>query len=315
MSRTIARALVAATAAAALAGGLLVAAPAATAVAPTVQNLQGAPEPPGKVVIKWDAYSAFTVDHYEIRVEPGSRYKEALATDTSIAFSNLTWGTKYTASVIAVEAGTGTQSDPADLVLPGRKLSAKINKVYTLRGDTVRIAGTLLDDKNKPVAGKVIKVQVAPAPYKPPVYQTIGKTKTDSKGAFAFRTEADRNAIYRVLNSEKTTAGGWDANMVLNVGVPVSMRFSANPVAFGQPVTVKGRLDCPAALVAGSPVKLQQRINGTWKTFKATKVTKKGRYAITFTPPSQVDRAWRVFTQAGPVFHTSVSKAKALTVR
>jgi hypothetical protein len=315
MPRRITRALVAATAVAALAGGLLVTAPAATAVPPTVQNLQGVPKPPGTVEITWDAYTAFTVDHYEILVMPGSRYQEALATETSIDFNNLTWGTKYTATVVAVEDVTGTKSDPVDLVLPGRKLSAKINKVYTLRGDTVRVAGTLLDHKNKPVAGKVIKVQVALAPYKPPAYQTIGKTKTNRNGAFKFDTKADRNAIYRVLNTQKNTAGGWDANMVLNVGVPVSMRFSSNPVPFGQALTVKGGLNCPADLVAGVPVKLQQRINGTWKTYKATKANSRGKYAITFTPPSRTDRAWRVFTQGGPVFHTSVSKAKALTVR
>ncbi len=313
MSRTIARAMVALTAAAALAAGLLIGAQTATAAVP-ITSLSATPKPPATVVIKWDAFGGAT-DHYQVIVQPGDRKQTVSAPATTATFEDLSWGSNYTATVTALDSVGAALSDPTELKIPGVRLSAKLNKPSAVRGTNVVVSGTLRDTKNKALGGKTIKVQVALAPYQPPMYQTLGKTKTKPNGTFTYTAKADRNAIYRVLYSGKGTAGGWDANMVLGVRVPISMRFSSNPVPFGQAVTFRGALDCPASLVAGAPIKLQQRINGKWKTAKATKVTAKGKYAIVFTPPSATDRAWRVLTQAGPSFAKSTSVGKPLVVR
>jgi hypothetical protein len=315
MSRSIARTLVAATATAALAAGLLVGAQTASVAVDTIQNVHAVPKPPGAMEITWDAYSG-TFDHYVVKVTPGPYVVDTvMAGDPTVAgFTDLTWGTNYFATVTAVDGNT-VVAESATLKIAGIKLRGSLAKVGAVRGDPVKISGTLTTANNKPLAGKKIVVQVALAPYKPPVYQKIGQTRSKANGSYTFKTTADRNAIYRVLYKAKDTAGGWDANMVLGVRVPVSMRFSSNPVSFGKPVTFSGKLGAPASLVKGVQVKLQQRINGKWKTARTTQVNAKARYKFVFTPPSRTDRAWRAWTKAGPVFATSNSFGKALTVR
>lgn len=316
MSRSIARTLVAATATAALAAGLLVGAQTASVAVDTIQNVHAVPKPPGAMEITWDAYSG-TFDHYVVKVTPGPYVVDTvMAGDPTVAgFTDLTWGGTYNATVTAVDGLDQVVAESATLKIAGIKLGASLNKVAAVRGDAVKISGTIRTPKNKPLAGKKIVLQVALAPYKPPVYQNIGRAKSKGNGSFSFRTTADRNAIYRVLYRGRDTAGGWDANMVLGVRVPVSMRFSSNPVSFGKPVTFSGKLGAPASLVKGVQVKLQQRINGKWKTARTTQVNAKARYKFVFTPPSRTDRAWRAWTKAGPVFATSNSFGKALTVR
>jgi hypothetical protein len=317
MSRSFARALVAVMGTVALAAGLLVGAQTASAVGDEIQNVHAIPQPPGSMTITWDPYTTQAFDHYVVTVNPGSRVVDSVMSGdpTSATFENLTWGTNYNATVVAVDSGENALSDPGTLKIQGTKLRGSLVKVAAVRGDKVKISGTLTTANNKPLVGKKIVVQVALAPYKPPTYTRIGQTKSKKKGAYSFTTTADRNAIYRVLYKAKDTAGGWDGNMVLGVRCPVSLKFSSNPVSFGQQVTFSGKVSCPASLVAGAQVKLQQRINGKWKTAKTTRLNANAKYTVGYTPTSATDRAWRAWTQAGSSFATSNSFGKSLTVR
>lgn len=311
-ARPLARAATAAAAALALAAGVLVGAPSASAAAP-VENVRANPVPPERVSISWDAFTAFTVDHYEVRVQPGSGYYPTDdGDDTNVLIDDLGWGTKYTVTVQAV--GTvGQESEKATLVLPGMKLRASLVKVHAVRGTFAKITGTLTDHANQAIKGARIQLQSTPTTKRPPLWRNVKTTTTAAKGAFAFRTKAKRNTIYRVLYDAPNTAGGWDSNMVLSVHVPISLRF-ASPVRFGQPVRFHGKLDAPAALVAGAKVKLQEKVGGRWQTRRATNVGAQGKYSIVHTPASQVNHAWRIFTQAGPDYATSTSTAKVLIV-
>ena len=291
----------------------LVALPAATAATP-ITGLSAQPQPPQKVNLSWNAYTDFPVDHYVAVIQPGNRTYTVDAPDVSVTAVDLSWGTNYTAAVHAVGTG-GETSDTTTLVLAGTKLSASISKSYAVRGSKVSITGRLRAADDSPKAGADLKVQVAFAPVNPAAYQTVKTPTTDNKGQFSVRVEASRTAVYRVLYTEEDTAGGWDGNLNLAVAIPISLKFSDNPVPSGKPVRFSGKLDCPAGLVSGIPIALQRRVGGTFKTVKSGTVKANGRYSIRYTPASSKDQFWRVSTQGGSAFTKSVSKAKLLTVR
>lgn len=313
MSRTLVRAVTAAAAAAALLAGTLVGAQTASAAGSPVTGLKANPVPPAKVSISWDAYTDFTPATYTVTLSPGSREQTVDGGDTNALFGDLSWGTTYTATVVAND-GSGGHSPDATLSLPGVKLSGSLVRTNALRGSKVTIHGTLLDAKNKPMGGKTIHLQVALFPYKPPKYQDIRTATTAANGTYSVTVRANRNAIYRVLYDAANTPGGWDANMVLNVHVPISLGIPKS-VAFGRQVRFHGSFDCPAGLVAGVPVRLQEKVNGHWRNRASTRVTSKGNYGIRYTPKSHVNHAWRVKSQAGESFGTSYSKARRLIVR
>lgn len=310
MPRTIVRALTAVAAAGALLVGGLVAAETAAAVGGPVQNLHANPTPPAKVSITWDAYTDFSPANYTVTLSPGSRTQTV--TDTSALFGDLSWGTTYTVTVVAND-GSGGSSPDAKLTIDGVKLSGALVKTNALRGSKVTISGRLLDAKNKPLGGKTIQPQVALFPYKPPKYQNLRKVTTAANGTYSITLRANRNAVYRVLYDAQDTPGGWDANMVLTVHVPISLGLP-HAVSFGRPVRFHGSFNCPAGLVSGQPVRLQEKVNGHWRTRTSTHVTSRGNYGIRYTPKSHVNHAWRVFSQAGASFGTSYSKAHRLIV-
>jgi len=96
--------------------------PTATAAPSEVADLAGVPQPPKAVAITWSPYTEFTVDHYDVTLNPGSRYKQVPAGATSATFGDLSWSVSYTATVTAVASG-GTMSTPATLQLLGTKLA------------------------------------------------------------------------------------------------------------------------------------------------------------------------------------------------
>ena len=320
MSRPIVRAMTAIAAAAALAGVSFVAVPAATAgvLGPAVTGLTATPAPPRVVSISWDAYPDFVVDHYVAKLQPGNRTVTNFAIDpqpTTATFGDLSWGTDYSATVTAFGAAPTDISTAATLEVPGTKLSASVSPSNATRGATTQIRGTLHTRHDKPIANVKVQVQVKYLPGPPFKFQDLDAVKTNKNGAFGLTFKANRNADYQVLYKGAGTAGGWDSGMHLAVRVPVSLKFSANPVRFGQKVKFTGALNCKAALVAGAPIRLQHKVSGRWKTAKSSTVNANGKYAIGYKPTSRDDQAWRVITEAGDSFATSTSKAKVLTVR
>lgn len=314
MSRSIARIVTAFAAVMTVLVGSLAGAQLATAALPSVGGLAATPLPPGKVSVQWDTYTAFTVDHYEVRLQPGFGYQETLPGDTEVVFNDLTWGTTYTTHVEAVEAGTGATSPVASLELPGIRLQASLSKSVAVRGNNFSVNGRLRDRFDKGIANATVHLQALLYPYDSNSYQTIGTAKSGANGAFTFPTKANRNAIYRVLYSAANTTGGWYGYMMLDVKVPTSLRFSDNPVQFGTSVRFSGTLACPGALVQGTRVNLQRRVNQSWQTMKSSTVSGTSTYSIDYTPTTHADLKWRVLVQPSGSFIASPSKGKVLTV-
>jgi hypothetical protein len=313
MSRTFTRAAVAVAAALALAGGMFLGAPAATAALNPVANVHATPMPPEKVKITWDAYTDFTVGSYRVDMLPGPYSQTVNGSTLEATFVALNWGRSYQVTVTAIETGTGTEATSDVLQVAGRKLNAKLTKTLALRGTKVTVAGTVLTSNNSPVPGATVTVQYRLYPKLK--YSLLRNVVTGADGAFSATFRAQQNSDFRALVSEPDTAGGWDANMVLGVKAPMSLSFSKNPVAFGRAVRFSGAFGAPDALVAGESVRLQAKVGGSWKNIDATTADATGAYSFRRTPTSRADLLWRVVSPAGDSFQDSASKAHKLTVR
>ena len=283
--------------------------------APAVTGLSATPTGPRQVELSWASYDGFSVDHYAVTMEPGTRYQAVPAGTTSTLFEDLTWGANYTATVVAVSTSSpAVESTPAQPPAPGCQLSVRLDPSVVLRGSSLKLSGTLRRNDNSPIAGATIRIERDPYPFDSSGYGAIGTAVTDSQGAFTFPVRAKRNARFRALYSAPDTIGSWNTDLDLNVRVPVSLRFSTNPATFGQEVVFRGRLSAPRALVAGSSATLKRRAGDSWRKVASSTVKANGRYAISFTPRTRADLFWRVVTDAGPAFATSTSPPSRLPV-
>lgn len=319
MFRSSFRSLVAIPAVAVALGISLIAIPSATAANSEVAGLAGIPQPPKTVAITWTPYSDFAVDHYEVTLNPGSRFKDVPGGATSASFGDLSWSVSYTATVIAV-AGNGTTSPPAELRLQGTKLVGEVNPGTARRGSKTTVSGSLRWRNGDPIkrAKVIVKQAFYPEPLRNSDFQDIGTVTTNRRGNFSLTTKAVRNAQYRVLYKggpgSTPTVGGWDSNINLAVSTAISLRFSSNPVASGNAVRISGKVKAPAKLVTGQGIRLQHRDGGSWKSVGSTTVKAKGRYAISYTPNSRGNQVFRVLSGRNPYFIPSTSRAKVLTV-
>ena len=306
-------------AAAALAASLLVAPTATAAGSPPVTGLAAIPQPPKKVTIVWDEYSDFTVDHYEVTVNPGSRFKQVPAGVTSTSLDDLGWSVNYTATVVAVDS-VGMQSEPAELTLRGTKLVGRIDPSSARRGQNATVSGSLKWRDDAPIANAKVVVMRAffPAPFPSSGFKKVGTVDTNNRGRFSLSTPAVQNAQYRVLYrgepATDPTVGGWDSNINLSVTTPITLSMSPNPVSVGKKVRFSGKVKAPARLVAGGTIRLQHRDAGRWRTVKSGTIKAEGTYSMAFQPRSRSDQAWRVTTQRSDYFAASSSKAKVLVV-
>jgi hypothetical protein len=264
--------------------------------------------------VEWNAYTGFPVTGYTANVEPGSRAWNVDSTTTSATFVDLSWGEDYT--VVVTAHGEGDQTATSGVIeIPGTKLNAEISKARAVRGSNIVVSGTLRWADDSPIANAKIWLQAAYLPLKYKYFDTGCTGKTGSKGRFSITCQAERNAVYRALFLRPGTAGGWDGAMDLAVTVPISLRFSNNPINLGQRVRFSGAVGAPAEYVEGSLIRLQERVNGRWVNRTATTVTASSTYSMYYKPTSRTDRAWRVWTEAGDSFATSASPPKTLVVR
>jgi hypothetical protein len=297
----------------------LIALPTATAAPSEVADLAGVPQPPKSVAITWSPYTEFAVDHYEVTLNPGSRYKQVPAGATSATFGDLSWSVSYTATVTAVASG-GTMSTPATLQLLGTKLAGDINPVTARRGSKTTVSGSLKWRNGDPIKNAEVLVKRAfyPEPLRNSDFTTIATLTTNRKGNFSTTTKAVRNAQYRVLYKggpgSEPTVGGWDSNINLSVQAPITLRFSSNPVASGRAVRFSGTVKAPAKLVAGLGIRLQHRDGGSWKSVRSSAVKDDGTYAFTYTPGNRGNHVFRVVSGRNAYFVPSTSPAKVLTV-
>lgn len=293
--------------------------PAASAASGPVTGLSVVPQPPKAVNIVWDAYSDFTVDHYEVSLSPGDRFKQVSADTTSAVFGDLSWSQSYTAEVVAVDAG-GTESPPATLELLGTRLIGSVSPTTARRGSDVTVSGSLKWRSGAPIPNARVVVLRAfyPEPIRNTDFVEIGTDTTNANGLFSLKDTAVRNAQYRVLYkgqpATEPTVGGWDSNIDLTVTTPIKMRVSPNPVAFGDQVRFRGKVQAPSRLVKGEDIRLQRRESGQWLIMAAGSIKANGSYSIPFTPRSTADQAWRVITGPSDFFAGSASQAKVLTV-
>ena len=313
------RSLVAIPAVAMALGISLIAAPTATAAPSEVAGVAAVPQPPKTVAITWTPYTDFAVDHYEVTLNPGSRFKQVPAGATSASFGDLSWSVSYTATVIAV-ASNGATSAPAELRLQGTKLVGDITPGTTRRGRQTTVSGSLRWRNGDPIANAKVYVKRAfyPEPLRNSDFKDIGTLTTNRRGNFSLTTKAVQNAQYRVLYKggpgSEPTVGGWDSNINLSVQTAITLRFSSNSVSLGRTVRFKGRIKAPAKLVAGQGLRLQHRDGGRWKSVQSTTVKADGRYAFSYTPNSRGRQVFRVISGRNPYFVPSASRAKVLTV-
>jgi hypothetical protein len=297
----------------------LIAAPTATAAPSEVADLAGVPQPPKSVDITWSPYAEFAVDHYDVTLNPGSRYKQVPAGATSTTFGDLSWSVSYTATVTAVASG-GATSTPATLQLLGTRLVGDISPGIARRGGKVTVSGSLKWRSGEPIANAKVLVKRAfyPEPLRSSDFTTLGNVTTNRKGNFSLTTKAVRNAQYRVLYlggpGPEPTVGGWDSNINLSVQAPITLRFSSNPVESGRSVRFSGKLKAPAKLVAGLGIRLQHRDGGSWKSVRSSAVKDDGTYAFKYTPGSRGNHVFRVVSGRNAYFVPSTSRAKVLTV-
>ena len=300
-------------------GASLLVAPTATAAAGPVTGLAGVPQPPKTVEIVWDAYSGFAVDHYEVTVQPGSRFRQVPASATSATFSDLVWSQNYEATVVAVD-GSGMPSIPATIDLRGTRLVGSIDPATARRGSDTKVSGSLKWRSGQPIADATIYVMRAffPPPLPSAKFEEVGTVTTNKKGRFSLTTPAVRNAQYRVLYrgepATDPTVGGWDSNIDLAVTTPIKLRMSPNPVSSGSTVRFRGKVNAPGRYVAGENVRLQRRESGQWKNIKSAVIKADSTYSIAYQPRSTVDRAWRIVTGRNDFFAPSSSRAKVLVV-
>jgi len=296
--------------------------PAATAAPGPVTGLTGVPQPPKVVSVAWDAYTGFGVDldHYEVTVEPGTRFQQVPDGVTSVLFKDLSWSESYTVTVVAVD-GVGTKSEPAELKLRGTKLSGTVNPSIVSRGRNATVSGSLLWPNDDPIANAQVVVMRAfyPEPFPASKFKKVGTVTTNSKGRFALKTPALQKAQYRVLYLGQPvttpTVGGWDSNITLSVTTPITFSMSPNPVRFGNQVRFAGKVQAPGTLVSGEAIHLQHKVSGKWKTVKSGAVKSDSSYSIKFQPRNNSDQAWRVTTGRSEYFAPSVSRPKVLVVR
>ena len=300
-------------------GASLLVAPTATAAAGPVTGLAGVPQPPKTVSIEWNAYSGFTVDHYEVTLNPGSRFRQVTASTTSAIFGDLSWSQNYTATVVAVDGG-GTKSTPATLDLRGTRLVGSIDPGTARRGSDTTVSGSLKWRSGSAIAGAKIVVMRAyyPPPFRSTKFETVGTVTTTKRGNFSLTTPAIRNAQYRVLYrgepATEPTVGGWDSNIDLSVTTPIKLRMSPNPASLGSKVRFRGKVNAPGRYVAGENVRLQRRESGQWKNIKSSLIKADSTYSITYQPRTTDDHAWRVVTRRSDFFAPSSSRAKVLVV-
>lgn len=313
MSRPLVRSVTAVLAAATMVTASLLGVQAASAALDPVNNISSTPQPPKKMKVTWDSVPGAT--SYEAVAEPGSRLESAVAPETSVVFEDLAWSQTYTVTVTAYD-GTDAAIASGTQVFSGTKLNANLSPFVAKRGARVTIDGTLQRRNGSAISNAKIYIQRALVPYPPYDFKPLTNVTTNARGAFSVKVKAATNATYQALYRGPDTAGGWDANgLVLSVKVPISLRFSDNPVRFGRAVRFSGSLDAPAALVKGAPLRLQHKVSGRWKTAKATTVASDGTYRLRYKPRTRTDQYWRVLTNAGDSFADSTSASKKLVVR
>lgn len=274
-----------------------------------VSGLTAKPSPPKKVSVSWTAYSDFTVDHYEVSLDPGSRFQSTTA--TKVTFDDLSWGVTYTASVVAI--GTGSEQSPvAKLVIPGAKLTAHIDKENVARGTRLTLTGVLTEGNGTPIGDVPIKVQWDPWPG-PTTYFDLAAPRTNGAGAYEYSFKASRNATYRVLYAGAGTAGSW-AYEQTRVKTKISIDASPNPARVGRQVVFSGQVRAPAQLVKGETIQLQRLSGSTWKTVRSSTVADNGGYRIVRKMKNGTDYKWRVYTPASDTFIGSSSRTVNVVV-
>lgn len=284
----------------------------------SITGVSSTPLPPKKAEISWDASSAPGVTTYKVTMNPGSRIKEVPSSMTSVVFTDLGWSVDYTATVEALDSN-GSLLASGDQKFRGTKLLGDIDSSVLVRGQKTLVTGSLRWRNDEAIPNAKIVIQRAYNPVTQSGWQNVGTTTTTARGNFELKVTAYRNSEYQVLYrgqpATSPTVGGWDAGMNLAVRVPISLKFSDNPVRFGRVVRFSGALDAPDSLVVGSLLRLQHKVSGSWKTVKATEVRADGTYSLRYEPLSRLDQSWRVLTTAGVSFAASTSASKKLVVR
>jgi hypothetical protein len=150
---------------------------------------------------------------------------------------------------------------------------------HVRHGRTATLAGQLVDERGRPIAGAVLDVSsalaVAGAQPRPE-----GAARTDADGRFshAIAADASRTIAVAYRARERDAQPAARADLALHVPAPVTLRARPARLRNGRVVTLAGSVLGRPLPLRGVVVDLQVRLAGRWRSFAVARTTRTGRY-------------------------------------
>jgi lysozyme len=193
-------------------------------------------------------------------------------------------------------------------------LSATSNQVFA--GTKVTLSGVLGVSATKPLAGQ--PVTVSRQLQGSSTWAVLGRTTTDSTGAFSLRSTMLRSASYRAQYAGSTVyAAASSPSQAIAVTLnpsAVSLQVSNTAPYVNQPVRMEGTLVDGATPIAGRTVTLVRQPAGSSTWTKVASVTTDAGGHFTTSPIVDQPAAYRAVFAGDSLYVPSTSGSVSLTI-
>ncbi|MBD0280741.1 MAG: N-acetylmuramoyl-L-alanine amidase [Thermoleophilaceae bacterium] len=202
-------------------------------------------------------------------------------------------GNALYAQLPQLRALVGTVAVPAPASPFGTRLSALLRDTAVDYGEPVWVSGNLLAADGRPLAGEPVLLQVSPRGR----WRTSRTITTGPDGAFATELRPRLRMYVRArFPGRNGLRGSGSPRLLLRLRPVVTIDPPPTAARAGLAVSITGGVSPRKRVLR---LVLQQRLGATWRTVGTrTVLTRRGRFATSFIPPS--DGRYRFYVVAVP---------------